>query len=112
MVGRMRQMHALIAWTTAQSDTPEAMRAQLLACIGKLDNIEVVPDVYVVKFNTFARYERLVDKLQDVARQNPGAVRLILTPPIMGGSYRGWLPTSRWATIRTLTGRKPKDSPE
>jgi hypothetical protein len=91
-------MHVLIGWEAVGT-----ARAALRACLDGHSWVRVLPDQYVVRVASAEAAEALCEAMKAVCRENPGGARFIMTPPMSGGAYAGWLPQSKWPMIRRRT---------
>jgi hypothetical protein len=54
---------------------------------------------YIVNISTGEQRDSIVDALTAVAKRFPEKIYFVVTPPMSGGGYNGWLPKDLWDKI-------------
>jgi hypothetical protein len=104
------KMHVLIA--SHLKDTPQnesKFVSELLACFSGLEWVNPFEGVYVVQMPSSERYLELDKHLKVFAEENTEYFSYIMTPPMTGGGYKGWLPKKKWPQIKAVVARSEDD---
>lgn len=64
---------------------------------------KALPTFYVIHVDSFAQWEQILAGLTVIARELSGSFYFIMSPPVSGGRYNGYLPTTLWNTINGIT---------
>jgi len=65
--------------------------------------VQPLEQAYVVKVVSTADYNAIVQRLVDIAKKYPSAFYLLISPPMTGGTYYGWLGANIWPMIQERT---------
>jgi hypothetical protein len=89
-------MHLMVAWSDRQGGAcPQDVQAELLAVLQGRAYAEAFPGAYVITLTYEGEAADILKGLQAVAEARK-SVWLLVSPPINGGRYNGWLPKSKW----------------
>ena len=93
-------MHFVVAWNIK---TPSPQATQFVDSMREVLKpyswVRPLNDFYIVQIPSQDEYNSIINKLQDIANQNPVAINIIMSPPMVGGRYNGWLPKNLWDEI-------------
>ena len=93
-------MHVMLAWDIAASGPREVeIRDQLREVIQGYSWARPLGAVYVVKVTDAEDRERSIEKLTMTAKNIDEKVNFLISPPMEGGRYNGWLPKEMWEKI-------------
>jgi len=97
-------MHLLVSWEfRAQNPQNVPINAELVAIVQAYPFVHVLPNSYVVTVTSADQYQEVLNRLVAVAQRNPNSFYMIISPPMTGGRYGGFLPSTLWPEINNRT---------
>jgi hypothetical protein len=97
-------LHCVVAWdvrtTGAQA---EVIDESLASALKGFSWTRPLPTTYVIKIQSAEDLTRLREQLLIVCREHTSSIHLLISPPMTGGSYQGWLPRDTWPKIEERT---------
>ena len=97
-------MHVTLSWEiTATGDRWMQVNNALKAALKGYSWVRPLKTLYVVEVKSAQDRQELKDALLAVIKATPEKVNLVITPPMEGGSYTGWLPKDLWDKINQRT---------
>lgn len=99
-------MHCVVVWQIigAPGAAVPVVDADLQSALVGFAFVPCMSGVYVVHGLTPGGYAELVQRLTATASQRPAVVRVLVSPPIHGGVYQGWLSQDRWNMLNGPAG--------
>ena len=99
-------MHVALGWSIPVP--PDGARwqqinDQLKAVIQNYSWVRPLPTFYVIKVASLEDRDAVVNGLIAVIKTLSEQVHFIASPPMVGGSYAGWLPSNLWTEINQRT---------
>jgi hypothetical protein len=93
-------MHFILAWNI-RNPSPQAtqMVDSMKEVLKPYSWVRPLNDFYIVQVPSQDEYNSILDKLQDIANKNSSAINFVMSPPIIGSRYNGWLPKDLWDQI-------------
>lgn len=61
--------------------------------------VRVMPSVYVVKIDGPDGRDVLHERFKEIVQSVPEPVHYLISPPMEGGRYNGWLPKRLWPKL-------------
>ncbi len=97
-------MHVTLAWDiTATGDRWSQINTALKGVLKGYSWVRPLRTVYIVKVSSSEERQQLKDALIAVVESVSEKVHFIITPPMEGGKYTGWLPRDLWDKINQRT---------
>lgn len=96
-------MHVVISWDISNKLRWEELNDRLKSCIASHSWVKPLSTLYVVRVASLQDRDLIMQRLIDVAKQNPNDINILCTPVMSGGSYHGWLPQNMWSEILLRT---------
>lgn len=97
-------MHVTLSWEiTATGERWTQINNALKGALKGYSWVRPLKTLYVVKVDSAEDRQELKDSLLAVIRSTQEKVHLVITPPMDGGSYTGWLPRDLWDKINQRT---------
>jgi hypothetical protein len=98
-------MHCVVAWEIKVPPGDERIRLEenLKECLKGYSWVRPVSALYIVKIRDETDLDSIRTDLLEVCQANQGKVNVIMSPAMIGGRYRGWLPKDLWSKIRQRT---------
>jgi hypothetical protein len=93
-------MHVALSWDINASGARWTTINDALR--GELKNyawVRPLATFYIVNISTAEQRDGIVDALSAVARRFSETINFVVTPPMIGGGYNGWLPKDLWDKI-------------
>jgi hypothetical protein len=73
---------------------------ELIGILMRANGVEAVPGTYVVPLLSLDWYEWLVAEMERIAQRLQYS-RVLVSPAMSGGRYRGWLTKETWPVINS-----------
>lgn len=97
-------MHVMICWEVKSTGPKSLETAKLMkAALDGYSWVRPIKNVYIVKVATAEERGALKDSLIAAIKESGEKVHLVITPPMAGGGYTGWLPRDLWERIDQRT---------
>ena len=94
-------MHFIVSWDVkAIGEREKEIDTALANCLKGYSWVRPLKDFYIVRIESNADWDKIVQAMVEVGRQYKGEVNFIFSPVMQGGSYNGWLPKTMWDKIR------------
>jgi hypothetical protein len=94
-------MHLLVTWQVRTISKQATLETALEGAIKPYSWVKPMSNAYVVHVTTTAEYDSVTSALIDVARSNQDDIWIVITPPMNGGRYTGWLPRNYWDEVNS-----------
>jgi len=72
---------------------------KIIKIISGFDNVRAIENTYVVEIKSKADWKIILNKLIDLSKSHPKIFHFIMSPPMKGGSFNGFLPENIWKII-------------
>lgn len=93
-------MHVTVSWDiSATGNRWNEINNLMKGALKGYSWVRPLKTLYVVKVDSAEERIELKDALVEVIKSVSETVHLIITPPMEGGNYTGWLPKSLWEKI-------------
>jgi hypothetical protein len=93
-------MHFIVHWEFQPvAASRAAIDAELGAIIAKYSWVRPLTNFYVINVPSSESYQAATKLFNDVPKKYPGQIFLIVSPPMTGGTYSGYLPSNLWAEL-------------
>ncbi len=98
-------MHFSVSWDIqAQGEKHTLINDEMAAVIKNYSWIKPLTTYYIVKVNSQADWQSVLDNLGKIVERHQGTqIRFVMTPLINGGRYNGRLPSNWWTDINKRT---------
>ena len=97
-------MHVTLSWEiTATGQRWTEINNALKGALKGYSWVRPLKTLYVVKLASAEERQELKDAILGVIKSVDESVHLVITPPMEGGSYAGWLPRDLWDKINQRT---------
>ncbi|WP_157648208.1 hypothetical protein [Burkholderia ubonensis] len=97
-------MHVTVSWDiSAAGDKWNEINEKMKGALKGYSWVRPLKSVYVVNVDSAEDRLELKNNLIEVVKSSDERVNFIITPPMDGGSYSGWLPKSLWEKINQRT---------
>src|SRR4051794_27312072 len=94
------ELHVAIAWNVqAEGPRQRAITDRLKEAIQGFSWARPLPSFYIVRIESAEDRDRLQERLLAVVKDVPEKVHFVVSPPMSGGKYNGWLPKDMWPKI-------------
>ncbi len=92
-------MHFIVAWRFNVPDSGGLIGQELSAVLKPYSWVRPLTDFYIVESTQDGQYRKIIDDLTAVARRHADAFYFMVSPPMNGGRYEGWLKADLWPEI-------------
>lgn len=92
-------MHVVISWDISNALKRKEIDDALKVCIAANSWVKPLTTFYVVKVSSIQECNTITERILAVTKRYPNDVHVIITPPMSGGTYSGWLPQNLWNEI-------------
>ena len=94
-------MHFIVHWAAAPGKLVAPVTASAFQeALKPYSWVRPLPDFYVVSVPTSEQYQRIAEALRGIAeRQQVQTTYLLVSPPMTGGRYSGFLPQNLWPEL-------------
>lgn len=93
-------MHIVLAWEiNTQGEQSTKINKDLLAVLSPYSWVRPLPSFFIIKINSVETRKDITDKLVKTIQKYNEKIHLVVSPPMTGGSYNGWLPKGLWKQI-------------
>lgn len=58
---------------------------------------------YVIHIDSYTQWDQILVSMTNIAKDLVGKFHFIMSPPVNGGRYNGYLPYKSWETINGIT---------
>ena len=97
-------MHVTVSWDiTASGSRFVEINNLMKEALKGYSWVRPLKSVYIVKVESADRRAELKNGLVNVIKTVNETVHLLITPPMEGGTYSGWLPKDLWEKINLRT---------
>jgi hypothetical protein len=94
----------MLSWDIAATgERWTAINARLKEVLSTYSWVRPLKTVYIVKVASQEQRQELKAAFVDVVKSTSERVNFVMSPPMEGGSYSGWLPKPLWEKIAKRT---------
>lgn len=97
-------MHFALSWDiTAENNRWKEINDQMHAVVAAYSWVKPLTTFYIVKVASQAEWDKILNTLGTIAKENKEKIHFVMTPLMNGGRYNGILPEKWWETINQRT---------
>jgi hypothetical protein len=94
-------MHFMVTWRYQSPDSAARSKvsSEITALLSKYSWVRPIEDTYVINVPDQAQYNLILNGLIAITNANPNVAHLLVSPPMTGGQYGGYIPGNYWKEI-------------
>jgi hypothetical protein len=94
-------MHFMATWRYQSQDVAarNKVNSEITTLLSPYSWVRPLEDTYVINVPDQAQYNLILTRLLAIMNANPNVVHLLISPPMTGGQYGGYLPSNYWKDI-------------
>lgn len=101
-------MHCVVSWDIKGTKSPNdynEVNEEMVVQLKPYSWVKPLTTLYIVKVSSTQDWDQIAKNLVAIAKKNTyrADVSFVMSPPINGGWYNGWLPQDLWAKIKART---------
>jgi len=96
-------MHCIVSYDIKDGPLRRTIEQEVQNAVSIHPAVRPLTTFYIVQILFSGDYKNLTDRLLGIAKNYPSQLNFVVSPPIQGGGYQGWLPREMWDQIATRT---------
>lgn len=93
-------VHIVLAWDIkVKGDRWTTINNDLKTALTSYSWVRPLPALYIIKVDSAETRKAIVNNLVEIIKKYNETIHFVASPPMIGGSYDGWLPRDLWTKI-------------